>query len=86
MNIGALENNVEQRAMTGTYDVDLFVIGGGSGGVRAARIEEGTACQGCISSHREFKTHKTDKNYNNKTSTLQVGCNLKATLKNGYNR
>ena len=27
--------------MTGTYDVDLFVIGGGSGGVRAARIAAG---------------------------------------------
>ncbi len=33
--------------MSEGFDVDLFVIGGGSGGVRAARIAAATAPRSC---------------------------------------
>ena len=36
-----LKGNGDRQMTTETYDVDLFVIGGGSGGVRAARIAAG---------------------------------------------
>ena len=36
---------------------DLFVIGGGSGGVRAARLAAAQVCAGCVGRKNSFGRH-----------------------------